>query len=271
MKKLSLFCLLMFCFFSINLSPNVALAEKASGALQDAVERGTLRVGISSFIPWAMQDKAGNYIGFEIDVARRLANDFGLELELLPTRWSGIIPALLTGKFDMIISGLSTTPERSLRVNFTIPYDHTDIEAIGRKDKLGDHTNFTALNKPETIVAVRTGTTAAKAAKLTLPNATIRYFDEEAPAVQEMLSGRAHILFGSSPLGSFEVLSNPDTVRHVSGEIIFPQPISIAIRKGDMDTLNALDAWIRGVESEGWLKERRNYWFKSKEWESLLK
>ncbi len=269
MKKMSYAFLFLLCALVFSL-PNQALAQAPTGALQEAIERGTLRVGISSFVPWAMQDKNGEYIGFEIDVARRLAKDFDLELELLPTRWSGIIPALLTGKFDMIICGLSSTPARSLRVNFSIPYDHTVIEAIGRTDTLGDSTNFADFNNAQTIVAVRTGTTAATAAKLTLPRATIRYFDEEAPALQEMLAGRAKIFFAASPLGSFEVIAKPQDLRHVS-KSVYPQPISIAVRKGDFDTVNALDSWIRNCEAEGWLKERRQYWFESQEWEKLLK
>ncbi len=245
-------------------------AKAPTGVLQEAVERGTLRVGVSSFVPWAMQDKSGKYIGFEVDVARKLAEDFGLELELLPTRWSGIVPALLSGKFDVIISGLSVTPERSLRVNFTIPYDYTYIEAVGRKDKLGERTKYEEYNIPEIIVAVRTGTTAATAAQQVLPNATIRYFDEEAPAIQEMITGRAHLVFGASPLGSFEVVQDPQNIRHATEEELYPQPISMAIRKGDVDSLNALDAWVRTQESIGWLKERRAYWFKGREWENLL-
>ncbi len=268
MKKV-LLLLLVLGAFVLSFSASV-MAKEPTGVLQEAVERGTLRVGISSFVPWAMQDKSGEYIGFEIDVARRLAKDFDLELEIFPTRWSGIIPALLTGKFDMIISGLSSTPGRSLRVNFSNPYDHVTIEMVGRKDKLGESTNLEDFNKPEIIVAVRTGTTAATAAKISLPKATIRYFDEEAPAVQEMHSGRAHMFFTSSPLGSFEVLAKPEELRHVAAGI-YPQPISIAVRKGDYDTVNALNAWIDNMEAQGWLKERRHYWFETKEWEQLLK
>ncbi len=267
MKKQVFLLFFLLCSF-VFCAPKAILAKQ--GVLQEAVERGTLRVGMSSFVPWAMQDKKGNYIGFEIDVAQRLAKDFDLELELLPTKWSGIVPALLTGKFDMIISGMSSTPGRSLRVNFTIPYDHTVIEIVGRKDKLGESTNLADFNKPETIVAVRTGTTAAVAAKQSLPKATFRYFEEEAAAVQEMHSGRAHMFLTSSPLGSYEVLAKPEELRYVS-EAIYPQPISIAVRKGDYDTINALDAWIRTCEAEGWLKERRAYWFQSRDWEPLLK
>ncbi len=270
MKKIASFFAVLLCSI-VFLSPCISQAQAPTGVLQEAVsDSGTLRVGMSSFVPWAMQDKEGNFIGFEIDVARRLAKDFDLELQLLPTRWSGIIPGLLSGKFDMIISGMSATPARSLRVNFSIPYDHTVIEAVGRKDKLGDSKNFADFNNPETVVAVRTGTTAATAAKLTLPKATIRYFDEEASAVQEMHAGRAHMFFTSSPLGSFEVLGKSEELRHVA-ESVFPQPISIAVRKGDYDTINALNAWIRNLEAEGWLKERRHYWFETRDWEKLLK
>jgi polar amino acid transport system substrate-binding protein len=49
------------------------------------------------------------------------------------------------------------------------------------------------------------------------------------------------------------------------------EPIGFAIRKGDFDSLNVLDNWIRIVEAEGWLKERKHYWFETKDWEKLIK
>lgn len=243
---------------------------KTRGALQEAVQRNVLRVGISSFVPWAMQDKTGKYVGFEVDVATRLAKDLGLELEIVPTRWSGIVPALLTGKFDIIICGLSITPERTLKVNFTIPYDYAGIEAVGTRKAAAGRTTLADFNTPETVVAARTGSTAAAAAKQALPKATFRLFDDEAPAVQEMLNGRAHLLFASAPLGTFEVLRAPEQLVSLTKELLYPQPIGIAVRKGDFDTVNALDSWIRVVEAEGWLKARRAYWFESKDWEKTL-
>ena len=53
-----------------------------------------------------MQDKNGEFVGFEIDVAKRLAKDLGVELQLVPTKWAGIIPALMAGKFDVIIGSM---------------------------------------------------------------------------------------------------------------------------------------------------------------------
>ena len=94
----------------------------AEGLLETIQQRGKLMVGMSTFVPWAMRDKEGNLIGFEIDVATKLAEDMGVEIEFVPTAWSGIIPALLAEKFDVIIGGMSITPQRNLTVNFTAPY-----------------------------------------------------------------------------------------------------------------------------------------------------
>jgi len=52
-----------------------------------------------------MKDKKGEFVGFEIDVARQLAKDMGVDVEFVPTKWSGIIPALLTGKFESLSGG----------------------------------------------------------------------------------------------------------------------------------------------------------------------
>ena len=97
----------------------------AESTLEQILKRGTMRVGMDTFVPWAMKDKTGKFVGFEIDVARRLAEDMGVKVEFVPTKWAGIIPALLTGKFDVVIGGMGIRPKRALKVNFTIPYDYS--------------------------------------------------------------------------------------------------------------------------------------------------
>ena len=97
-------------------------------------QNGVLRVGMSTFVPWAMRDKEGELIGFEIDVATELAKDMGVEVEFVPTAWDGIIPALLAGKFDVIIGGMTITPERNLTVNFTAPYAHSSLGVMANKE-----------------------------------------------------------------------------------------------------------------------------------------
>ena len=252
-------------------SPAQAPPAPSQSTMDAIVKRGALRVGFSSFVPWAMQDKQGKYIGFEIDVAQRLADDLGVKLQPVPTSWDGIIPALLAGKFDMIIGSMAITPKRALSVNFSVPYDTAYIDVTLNREKAGDIKTLADLNKPEVVVAVRNGTTAALAAKKLAPNATFRVFNDEAPAVEEVLAGRAHAFFSSAPLPAMETLRNPDKLVQNFELQAFRAPIAIAVRKGDADTLNVLDGWIRMVEEEGWLQECRDYWFKSNQWESLLR
>ncbi len=86
---------------------------------------------MSTFVPWAMRDKQGELIGFEIDVAKRLAADSGWQVEFVPTAWDGIIP-LLAKKFDVIIGGMSVTPERS-KVCCLLHPTHSGVQLAANK------------------------------------------------------------------------------------------------------------------------------------------
>lgn len=239
-------------------------------ALEQIQQSGVLRVGMSTFVPWAMKDKAGNLIGFEIDVATRLAKDMGVKAEFMPTSWSGIIPALLTGKFDIIIGGMGIRPDRNLKVNFSIPYDYTGMSILASKQLAKGYTKMSDFNRPQVTIAARMGTTAAAAAKQYLPRAKLRLFDDEAKAVQELLLGRVHAVVASAPLPQFQALKNPDRLFVPVKGTFTKEPIGFAVRKGDPDLLNYLDSWIRVVEAEGWLAERKHYWFETQDWEKLI-
>ena len=109
-----------------------------ASVLEEIKKKGVFRVGMASFVPWAMFDKKGELIGFEIDVAKKLAKDSKWEVEFVPTSFAGIIPALLAGKFDTIITGMAIAPKRNLTVNFTIPYrwgraEYCRQQEVGRR------------------------------------------------------------------------------------------------------------------------------------------
>lgn len=243
---------------------------EAKSAIENVVERGVLRVGFSTFVPWAMQDKNGGYIGFEIDVAKKLAEDLGVELQLVPTNWDGIIPALLANKFDVIIGGMGSTTKRNLTVNFTVPYDYSVMDIMANKEKAGNLQSLADCNTEKVIIAVRNGSSGAAFAKKYLPNATLRFFNEEAPAIQEVLSGRAHAFISSRPLPTLEIAKNPDTLFRPFEITEYREPIGFAVRKGDFDTLNIFDNWIENARGTGWLKERADYWFMGTAWQELI-
>jgi polar amino acid transport system substrate-binding protein len=117
---------------------DVAFAQQDN--LLDVIKkRGKLQVGFSSFLPWAIRDKQGNWVGFEIDVATKLAKDMGVELEkwlnrgnkdrtrpirvvFIPTSRARLMSDLTEGRGDIAAAGLSITPERQAMVSFAAPF-----------------------------------------------------------------------------------------------------------------------------------------------------
>ncbi len=259
-----LLCLLML---AAPLAASVRQELTQQSTLEQVIVKNRLRVGFSTFVPWAMQDKTGEYVGFEIDVARRLAADMEVELELVPTRWSGIIPALLTGKFDIIIGGMGITPARNLKVNFSDPYEFSGMSIIANKRSTPERLGLEAFNAPEVEIVARIGTTAAAAAQKYLPRAQLRLFDDEGQALQEVLNNRAAAMVASQPFPEFQVLKYPDRLYlPLEGETFTREPIGFAIRKGDVDFLNFLNNWVRLRHADNWLQERYAYWFTTDQW-----
>lgn len=278
MKKIilkSVFVLLIFSYLFIT-SCGTGTRGKGSrdstkeSLIEEIQKRGVLKVGMSTFVPWAMRDKNGELVGFEIDVARRLAEDMGVKIEFIPTKWSGMIPALLTGKFDVIIGGMGIRPERNLKVNFSIPYDYTGMAIVAHREIAGDLTSFEEFNREDFTIAARIGTSGVDAIKKRMPLAKIKLFDDESQAVQELLNKKAHAVVASTPLPAFQAIKNSDQLYVPIKGTFTKEPIGFALRKGDVDTLNYFNSWIVWVESDGWLQERKEYWFETRDWAYLV-
>ncbi len=238
--------------------------------IEQVIKRGILRVGMSTFVPWAMKDKTGKLIGFEIDVAQQLGKDMGVTVEFIPTKWAGIIPALLTGKFDVIIGGMSIRPDRNLKVNFSIPYDYAGQAIVANKKIAAGFNRLEQFDQPDVTIAARLGSTAADAANQFMPRAQKKFFDDEAQVIQEVLNGRAHAAVASAPLPAFQAIKYADQLFLPVQGTFTKEPIGFAVRKGDFDTLNYFNNWIRVADAKGWLAERKHYWFETREWENLI-
>ncbi len=237
-------------------------------AIDQITRRGTLRVGMDVFVPWAMKDKKGELIGFEIDVARQLAKNMGVKIEFVPTKWSGIIPALLAGKFDVIIGGMSVTPQRNMKINFTKPYYYSSQGVLANIEK-SQGFSLKDFNSPDITLAARLGSTSALAAKKKFPKAKLRLFDDEPAAVQEVRNGRVHAMVASQPLPAHMAADSPKLLLSFN-EQMMKEPIAFGVRKGDFDTVNFFNNWIEMVKSRGWIEERYGYWFLSRDWKGLV-
>ncbi len=267
------YCAILLVAFSLLFGTlaNLHAANAQPSLLEKVLRKKELKIGFSTFVPWAMKDKTGKFIGFEIDVATRLAKDMGVTPKFVHTQWSGIIPALLTGKFDIIIGSMGIRPDRNLKVNFSIPYDYSGMSLVANKKLAKGFSQLADFNKKGVILAARLGSAGVTSAQKHLPNATIKRFNYESQAIQEVLNGRAHAFVSSAPTPAYLAAEHPDRLFLPFTETFTREPVGFAIRKGDFDTLNYLNSWIRVVEAEGWLQERKAYWFLGRKWADQIK
>ena len=237
----------------------------SASVLEEIKKRGVMKVGMSTFVPWAMRSKTGELVGFEIDVAKKLAADMEVDVEFVPTAWAGIIPALIAGKFDVIIGGMSITPQRNLTVNFTIPYAHSGQQMAANK-ALAEGFSVEDFNASDVTIACRRGATPCQAAQKIFPKATLRRFDDDAQAFQEVVNGNAHATISSAPKPRFWSMQYQDKLFMPTEDNLTRGDEAFALRKGDPDAVNFFSNWILVNTSNGWLKETHDFWFKTQEW-----
>ena len=237
----------------------------SESVIEEIKERGVIKIGLSLFKPWSMRDLNGELIGFELDVGRQLAEDMGVEVEFVPTSWDGIIPALVSGNFDTIISGMTVTPQRNLTVNFTVPYAYSGMTILANTAMTEGFT-LEDYNSSDVTFAARRGATPATVIADMFPEATLLLFDEDGAATQEVLNGNAHATMASEPTPSSEARRYPDVLSVPFNQAFQAGGEGFAVRKGDPDALAFFNSWITAKTNTGWLKERHDYWFRGNDW-----
>ena len=262
---LVIFMVLGFVFSSTVFSADINLAKKST--IEEILQRGELRVGFEAgYMPFEMTDKKGRFVGFDMDMAREMAKAMGVKFVPVNTAWDGIIPSLMTKKFDIIISGMTITQERNLKINFADPYIIVGQTILLNKRHAGKVKSYKDLNHSKYIVTSRLGTTGEQAIKRMIPKATYKSFESEAEAGLEVINGKADalvydlpycaVLYAKQGAGRTVFLDEPFTF----------EPLAWAINKGDPDFMNWLNNFMRQIKNDGRYDRIYNKWIKSNEW-----
>jgi len=264
-KWLALTAAMVFAFAGLAGGADIELAKKST--LEDILKRGELRVGFEAgYVPFEMTDKNGRFVGFDIDMAKEMAKAMGVKFVPVNTAWDGIIPALLSNKFDIIMSGMTVTQERNLKVNFADPYIIVGQTILLNKKHEGTVGSYRDLNDAKYTVTSKLGTTGEQAVKRHIPKATYKSFETETEAFLEVLNGKADAyvydlpncvyLYAQQGKGKVIFLDEPFTY----------EPLAWAINRGDPDFLNWLDNFLRQVKNDGRYERIYNKWIKGTDW-----
>jgi polar amino acid transport system substrate-binding protein len=259
---------ILVAFFWVStsaLGADIELAKKST--LESILKKGELRVGFEAgYMPFEMTDKKGRFVGFDIDMAKEMAKAMGVKFVPVNTAWDGIIPSLITDKFDIIMSGMTVTQERNLKVNFANPYIIVGQTILLNKKHAGKITSYKDLNGSKYIVTSKLGTTGEQAVKRLIPKCTYKSFETEPEAALEVVNGKADafvydlpycvVFMAQQGAGKLVFLDKPFTF----------EPLAWAIRKGDPDFLNWLNNFFNQIKNDGRYDRIYNKWIKGTGW-----
>jgi polar amino acid transport system substrate-binding protein len=249
----------------------LALAgEAAARDLQDVLNTGTLRVGVTLFAPWAARAADGELVGFEVDVAQQLAADLGVKAQLLAYEVERLVPALEAGEIDLIAAGLTVTPERALHVNFSQPYAEGGITLATHLGRTADVADVAGLDSELFTIAAVEGSVGVELARRLWPRARVQVFQSVEAASEALLAGEVHGYVEDQPVPTFLALENPSVIDVPMPRPLLVSPAAFAVNKGDPDFLAFLNAWIVARQADTWLPTTTSYWFESLRWRERL-
>jgi len=240
--------------------------EVHADILDDIIERGTLRIGVSLFVPWTMEDESGHLSGYEIDVTKKLTQDMRVKPKFIVYKWEDIIPALRKGEIDIIAGGMAITPARALKINFSNSYADSGISLATNTKMTRDIKSLEELNQQNVIISVVSKTVSYELANRLFDKANIRAFKTVEEAAKAVLEGEAHAYVATSPQPEFLALKYPEKIDMPMTKPLISYKAGFGVNKGEQEWLNFLNAWVTAREADKWLSATHKHWFESLGW-----
>lgn len=238
-------------------------ANAADGAsiLHKILDNGEVRVGTTGdFNPMSFKDPATKeYRGHQIDAAKQLAKDMGVELKFVATDWKTLINGVIAGKYDVVMTGTSMTVSRAKAAGYTIPWGRTGYLPLTRKELAGKFKSWEDLNSPDVTVGYNLGTSFADFVKLHLPKAKVKEVESPARDWQELLAGRVDVTI-SSILEAGKLSSTHDKITIPFKDVANSLPLSFIVPQSDHVWLNFMNNWMRMKHESGFFKGLNEKW-----------
>lgn len=214
-----------------------------------AAETTPLRVGMElSYPPFETIGPDGKPSGVSVELAESLAAALGRPLVIENIAFAGLIPALKSGKIDVIISSMTASPERAKAVAFSDPYLTTGLAAL--VPTASDAKNLGDLDQPGRAVVVRQGTTGEVFARAKLRNARVLTLDKESACVLEVAQGKADAFIYDQMSVFQNAKRNPQTTRALL-EPLQTESWAIALRQGEDELRGRINAFLAEFRAAG--------------------
>jgi len=244
-----------------------AFAAEDAPVLSRIVKSGEFRVGVSgNQPPFVVKSKSGTLIGYEVDVANLLANAMKVKLTLVEMPFAELLLALEAGKVDAVMSGMTMTPERNLRVAFVGPYMVSGKSILTKSSTLAAIQETEDIDQSQVKLVALKGSTSQKFVERVLPKAKFTAVDDYDQGVAAVLGGGADAMVADFPICALSLMRYPDAGLATLVKPLTIEPIGIALPAGDSLLLNMVENYLGALEAIGLLEELEKKWFEDGSW-----
>ncbi len=258
--------LLLFLIGCAQMNSNTA-GTAASPVIDRILQRGELAVGMAGNMPpLNMTTKEGELIGYEVDLAKAMAKAMGVRAKMQVIPFAELLPSLQSGKIDLILSNMTITPVRNLKVAFVGPYFTsgkaflTKIKTIALAEEAQD------INSKNTKLVALKGSTSQAFVEEAIPNATLITADDYDEAVKMVLEDKVHAMVADYPICVVSVYRYPDKGLLSVVTTLTYEPIGVGVPAGDPLLVNWVENFMRITGKTGLLDELKEKWLQRADW-----
>jgi polar amino acid transport system substrate-binding protein len=273
MKKLafSLAFTTLFGVFSLLSSAIAADSSKISPVIDRIMAKKEVVVGTAaSMPPLNMTTKDGRIIGMEVDLASMIAGGMEVKLTWKQMPFDELIPALLSGKVDMVLSNMTMTPSRNLKIAFAGPYFQSGKSILVKEENVASLDSIEKLNNPANVLVALKGSTSQVFVENILPKAKLELAPDYGQAVDMVKNGKAKAMVADWPICQVSVLRYPEAKLTSLDKPISYEPIGVALPLGDPLLVNLVENTLRSLDRMGRIEALLDKWFKNGAWLSEL-
>jgi polar amino acid transport system substrate-binding protein len=240
-----------------------ASAARAS-TLEDILKRGELRIACQSQgVPYSFVDKNGERTGSSVELAKLMAKEMGVKATFVNYDWDGLIPALLSGKADLLVADMTPTLQRATKIAFSTPWLYTGSVVFAKQ---GGKIK-TAKDCSAATIAAILASEGENDAKKNFPQAQIKSFKGGGPLLLDAVAkGQADCGVNDGAAVSNQVINYPEKTFVVFPGQISKEPLSFAVRYDSLDLLTWLNQFLLQVTIDGRLNKNLDYWVNTPAW-----
>ena len=239
---------------------DTAATEETGGDLLSQIQaNGTITVAMEgTWAPWTYHDESDNLVGYDVEVATKIAEKLGVEPKFVEGEWDGLLAGLDAGRYDIMVNGVDSTPERAEKYDFSTPYAYNRTAVITQKDNDSIKT-LEDLNGKTTANTI--SSTYAELAEQY--GATVTGVDDLNQTFELLLSGRIDATLNAEVTYYDYMKEHPDANAKIAVLAADANEVAIPMRKGDETaTLRAaIDTAIEEMRADGTLKELSEKYF----------